>query len=247
MNSGFLNGCEDNPGGQALTNLHMLAEKLGPISRTSIVGTRRPSVDVPDRVPPPTGPASAARTLDNWTKGASTEPISKAPCWLTAGSDISDTRQRRRSRRRRSAPDQRQVRDQRPRTRSTKRPQTPRRTEQRLGGSSAQNTVPGTVTGQEEVRAAAPTSCRLQPAGRRPGGESGQRSGGGRSRRADTFKDGQPCRVIREANRVPGQAGVGPRVLQGHVPQLQYLHLPVGGVKAGRLEQNRPRPRGTDP
>lgn len=60
-----------------------------------------------------------------------------------------------------------------------------------------------------------------------------------RERTTDTFKHGQPCRVVREPDRIARQAGILPSVINRHIPQLQHLHLLVRGVKAGVLEDNR--------
>lgn len=77
---------------------------------------------------------------------------------------------------------------------------------------------------------------------------------GGRGRRSeektiDTFKNDQPCRVMREPDRIARQAGILPSIIKRHIPQLEDFHFLVGGVKASSLEKNngsRPdkRPRG---
>lgn len=60
-----------------------------------------------------------------------------------------------------------------------------------------------------------------------------------RGRTTDTFKDGQPCRVIRESDRIPRQAGILPSVIKRHIPQLEDFHFLVGDVKASGLEKKK--------
>lgn len=61
----------------------------------------------------------------------------------------------------------------------------------------------------------------------------------GEKKSSDTFKHGQPCRVIREADRIARQAGVLPRVIKRHIPQVEDFHFLVGDVKASGLEKNK--------
>ena len=59
-----------------------------------------------------------------------------------------------------------------------------------------------------------------------------------RDRTTDTFKNGQPCRVMREPDRIARQAGVLPSVIKRHISQLEDFHFLVRGVKASSLENN---------
>lgn len=52
-----------------------------------------------------------------------------------------------------------------------------------------------------------------------------------------TFQNGQPCRVMRESDRVTRQACILPCVLKGHIPQVKHFHFFVGSVDAGSLEE----------
>lgn len=65
-----------------------------------------------------------------------------------------------------------------------------------------------------------------------------------RDRTTDTFKHGQPCRVMRVPNRIPRQAGILPSVLKRDISQLEDFHFLVGGVKASGLENNKDPTRG---
>lgn len=65
---------------------------------------------------------------------------------------------------------------------------------------------------------------------------------GGRVRATDTFKNGQPCRVMREPDRISRQAGILPSVIKRHISQLQDFHFLVRGVKASGLENKGSRP-----
>lgn len=60
-----------------------------------------------------------------------------------------------------------------------------------------------------------------------------------RDRTTDTFKNGQPCRVMREPDRIARQAGVLPSVIKRHISQLEDFHFLVRGVKASGLENNK--------
>lgn len=60
-----------------------------------------------------------------------------------------------------------------------------------------------------------------------------------RDRTTDTFKNGQPCRVMREPDRIARQAGVLPSVIIRHISQLEDFHFLVRGVKASGLENDK--------
>lgn len=60
-----------------------------------------------------------------------------------------------------------------------------------------------------------------------------------RDRTTDTFKNGQPCRVMREPDRIARQAGILPSVIKRHISQLEDFHFLVRGVKASGLENNK--------
>lgn len=60
-----------------------------------------------------------------------------------------------------------------------------------------------------------------------------------RDRTTDTFKNGQPCRVMREPDRIASQAGILPSVIKRHISQLEDFHFLVRGVKASGLENNK--------
>lgn len=64
-----------------------------------------------------------------------------------------------------------------------------------------------------------------------------ERNSGVRERTTDTFKNGQPCRVMREPDRIARQAGILPSVIKRHISQLQDFHFLVRGVKASGLKK----------
>lgn len=66
-----------------------------------------------------------------------------------------------------------------------------------------------------------------------------ERHWGARGRTTDTFKNSQPCRVMREPDRIARQAGILPSVIIRHISQLQDFHFLVRGVKASGLENNK--------
>lgn len=63
-----------------------------------------------------------------------------------------------------------------------------------------------------------------------------------RDRTTDTFQNGQPCRVMREPDRIARQAGILPSVIKRHISQLKNFHFLVRGVKASSLENKGSRP-----
>ena len=71
------------------------------------------------------------------------------------------------------------------------------------------------------------------------GGKGKKRNSGARERTTDTFKNSQPCRVMREPDRIARQAGILPSVIKRHISQLQDFHFLVRGVKASSLEDNK--------
>lgn len=53
--------------------------------------------------------------------------------------------------------------------------------------------------------------------------------------------------MMGDPDRIARQASIYPSILKGHIPQLEHLHLLVGGVEASRLEENeKSRPEAQD-
>lgn len=59
----------------------------------------------------------------------------------------------------------------------------------------------------------------------------------GQNRTIYTFKNGQPCRMVREPNGVSGQAGILASILKSDIRQVENLHLLVGGVDSCSLQR----------